>query len=111
MFSEQKFISDFMNYTNMDLDYDIVKMHIDNYINDKYFSYNDADLMEIALLYNTFTDDFNEIVILLTNEPCSPDDFRIRANVSLKLLSYKLMTEYLTHEVSDADTDLEESDN
>jgi len=105
MFSEQKFISDFMNYTNMDLDYDIVKMHIDNYINDKYFSYNDADLMEIALLYNTFTDDFNEIVILLTNSYCSPDDFRIRANVSLKLLSFKLMTEYLTHEISDADTD------
>jgi hypothetical protein len=94
-----------MNYTNMDLDYDIVKMHIDNYINDKYFSYNDADLMEIALLYNTFTDDFNEIVILLTNSYCSPDDFRIRANVSLKLLSFKLMTEYLTHEISDADTD------
>jgi len=89
----------------MDLDYDIVKMHIDNYINDKYFSYNDADLMEIALLYNTFTDDFNEIVILLTNSYCSPDDFRIRANVSLKLLSFKLMTEYLTHEISDADTD------
>lgn len=105
MFSEQKFISDFMNYTNMDLDYDIVKMHIDNYINDKYFSYNDADLMEIALLYDTFTDDFNEIVILLTNSYCSPDDFRIRANVSLKLLSFKLMTEYLTHEISDADTD------
>jgi hypothetical protein len=94
-----------MNYTNMDLDYDIVKMHIDNYINDKYFSYNDADLMEIALLYDTFTDDFNEIVILLTNSYCSPDDFRIRANVSLKLLSFKLMTEYLTHEISDADTD------
>ena len=100
MFSEQKFISDFMNYTNMDLDYDI-----DNYINDKYFSYNDADLMEIALLYNTFTDDFKEIVILLTNSYCSPDYFRIRANVALKLLSFKLMTEYLTHEISDADTD------
>jgi hypothetical protein len=110
MFSEQQFISDFIDANfasnqDFDLDYEDVREQIAMYVQERIYTYTSEDLKEIAIVYDTYTEEFKEIIKFFRNVECSPDDFQIRAEVALEKLQIKILTEYMQHECSDAGTE------
>jgi|APGre2960657468_1045069.scaffolds.fasta_scaffold374388_1 hypothetical protein len=102
MFSEKKFINDFIeaNYrsnqeSEEDIDYEYIKWQISTYCEDVIDSCTAEDFKFIAILYNgnTVTTDYETV-----------------ATNSLHKLCHKVLSEYIDHESSDADTDYDDYD-
>jgi len=110
MFSEQTFISDFIDANfarnqEHDIDYEEVRRQICEYGDETFSLYSDEELKEIADLYNTQSVEFDRYVIFYNRVLCDSNDYKSRAKVALRMLYSKIFEEYIIHDCSDAGTE------
>lgn len=102
MFNEQKFINDFIdaNFNNnheegQDVDFEEVREQISSYGEEMLYSYTAADYKYISILYN--------------GTICTAD-YKTMATEAIYKLYPKILTEYMDHDYSDAETDYDDYD-